>query len=261
MPTAYCLIRSQPHYRREAFDAGLARAGFTVRETRPVKARPGDLLVIWNRYSDYEVLADAFEKEGGKVLVAENGYLGADTEGRQFYALAVHGHNGSGRFPEGGPERFAALHLQPANWRESGEHVLVCGQRGIGSRTMASPPDWHNQAARRLRSATKRPVQVRGHPEAAPPPVGTLAENMAGAHAVVVWSSGSGIKALMAGYPVYYDAPRWILEGASRRLGEDIEAPKVDDAARLRALERMAWAQWSVAEIESGEPFVRLAAL
>ena len=221
------------------------------------------MLVIWNRYSDREVTADTWEKKGGTVLVAENGYVGADAQGRQYYALAKHGHNGSGTWPEGDGSRWAALGIELKPWRAQGEHVVVFGQRGIGSRTMASPPEWHTRAESRLRKATKRAVRVRPHPGAPandPAVVQNTGALLAGAHAACIWSSANGVRALIEGVPVFHDAPRWICEAAAVRGIEKVEEPKMDDAARLGALERMAWAQWTVDEIASGEPFARLLA-
>lgn len=255
MPRAYSLIRTSPHYRHEAFVAGLRRAGYAVTQGFPDRGAPGDVMVIWNRYGIYERNAERFEGQGGTVLVAENGYWGKDAGGVQYYALARRGHNGSGWWPDGGRERLDRLGIELKPWRADGGHILICAQRGIGSRTMASPMDWHNTAARRLRALTKREIVVRPHPEdvnlrgAKLPP---LEEQMRGAWAVVVWSSTSGVKALLEGIPVLYDAPHWICSGAAARL-DSVKAPFLGD--RLPALQRMAWAQWTVAEIASGEPF------
>jgi len=146
--------------------------------------------------------------------------------------------------------------LQP--WRADGGHILVCGQRGIGSPTMASPHNWHEQVAAKLRAMTKRQVRVRVHPgnKAAAVP---RADELLGAWACVIWSSSSGVQALIAGIPVFYDAPHWICDGAAGRIAE-IETPfaRDYDYERLAAMQRMAWAQWSLAEIASGEPFRRL---
>ena len=38
---------------------------------------PGDVLVIWNRYSEMHLVASRAEAQGARVWVAENGYLGA----------------------------------------------------------------------------------------------------------------------------------------------------------------------------------------
>lgn len=258
MRCAYNLTRREVHYRHEAFSAGLRAAGYDVRSSAPV-GQPGDVLLIWNRYGQYHDIATRFEQRGGTVLVAENGYMGRDEQGVQLYALARGGHNGSGDFPVGGTERFAALGIELQPWREAGEKIVIRGQRGIGNKLMASPPDWHGLLARRLRGMTRRPIQIVPHPGNGAEADLQHQQYLLGAHALAIWSSSVGVKALVMGIPVFFDAPHWICEGAAVRGINDLEHPKMDDAARLCALQRMAWAQWTLAEISSGEPFRRLA--
>jgi hypothetical protein len=249
-------IRGEPHYRREAFCAGLRRVGYTVVE-RGVPSGRQDFLVQWNRKLADEPEAHAWEASGGSVLVAENGYVGKDEQGRQNYALAVHAHNGAGWFPVGAEDRFSALGVAPKPWRSAGEHVLVCAQRGIGSAQMRSPAGWHEAARYKLRKTSTRRVQVRLHPGMAAPTT-TLEQDLTGAWACVIWSSGSGVKALLSGIPVFYDAPHWICELAATQGLADLESPVLSDDLRLLALQRMAHAQWSVSELETGEPFARI---
>jgi hypothetical protein len=194
-----------------------------------------------------------WEGDGGSVLVAENGYLSAGT---QRYAIAVHGHNGSGWVPESDEDRFGAMGVDLKPWRAEGGHVLVCGQRGIGSPLMASPPGWHHHTARALAKRTAHPIRIREHP-GNKPPTRPLEDDLAGAHACVIWSSASGVKALTMGIPVLYAAPHWVASAAAERLAA-IDSPVCDDDLRLKGLRRMAWSQWTVNEIDSGEPFVRI---
>jgi hypothetical protein len=70
------LIRDQPWYRRDVFISGLRKAGHEVLTKQPAQFSPDTLLVIWNRYSSTHDIANSVEAAGGKVLVAENGYLG-----------------------------------------------------------------------------------------------------------------------------------------------------------------------------------------
>lgn len=252
---AICLIRDQPHYRRAAFVDGLRAAGYSVAQNaQPQSAR--DLFVIWNRYGTSEARANAWEKDGGTVLVCENGYAGRDAGGHQLYAISAHGHNGSGWHPVGDRDRFAERGISVEAWRAPSPdgHILVCGQRGIGSRQMASPHGWHDRAAARLRKLFDHPVRIRPHPGNQPPAT-PLETDFVNCYAVAIWSSASGVRALLAGIPVIYDAPHWILASAATRLDAGAHEPLRDDAARLAALRRMAWAQWTVDEIQSGEPF------
>jgi hypothetical protein len=254
VPRACCLIREQPHYRREAFVSGLKAAGYEV-TTQLRDPQPGDLLVGWNRYGTVEDAAPKFERVGGRVLIVENGYIGKDHLGRQLYAIAEGQHNGAGKWHwRADTRRFHDLRIPVAAWRDGGNHLLVTAQRGIGSRSMASPHRWAEDCARRLAQRTKRPVRIRNHPECRENPSRTpLEEDLAGAHAVVTWASGAAVRAIIAGIPVFYEAPHWILEGAARKGIDDIENPWTGD--RTPHLERMAWAQWTVEEIASGVPF------
>lgn len=245
----------EPHYRRQAFVKGLERAGYTVGETaRPADAR--DLLVIWNRQGPDELRANEWEQRGGTVVVAENGYFGRDADGRQLYAISVHGHNGSGWFHQGDGDRFTPLCIELAPWRQSGP-PLVCAQRGIGSARMASPRQWDQKTVSTLRRMGFAKARVRQHPgryKVTTP----LDQDLAGAGVCVIWSSAAGLRALQLGVPVVYTAPHWIgAEAASRGLGT-VLAPLRDDAARLRAMRHAAWGQRTVAEIESGEPFATI---
>jgi len=252
---AICLIRQEPHYRKDAFVKGLVKTGHRIVN----KGRPeskADLLVLWNRQGASEAMANSWETCGGTVLIAENGYFGRDAGGMQLFALAVHGHNGSGWFPEGDASRFDALGVELAPWRPANGPVLICGQRGIGAKKMASPRGWEERISQRVKAMGHAP-RVRRHPGLVPPKR-TLADDLGDASHCVIWSSASGVQALIAGVPVSYTAPHWICSSAARHSLEGLGNPLRDDAARLGAFRRAAWAQWSLAEIERGEPFVRI---
>lgn len=259
---AYCLIRKQPHYRHEAFVAGLRAVGYDV-EDIPPKGRPRreDVLLIWNRYGDWEVIADRFEAAGGTVLVAENGYIGigggtpklTEGPGNHYYALARHAHNGRGQWHVGGPERWNALNVSLQPWRLAGDYILVCPNRSFGMRGGVMPLDWAEQVSRRLRAVTKRPIRVRYHPGNLAAKV-SLEEDLSGAAACVIWSSSCGVHALVRGVPVICEGPYWICRGASNH--EELGLSWQDTwLHREPVMHALAWAQWSVEEISRGEPF------
>lgn len=259
---AICNIRTQPAYRRDAFVAGLNRVGYSVVQGGKPRG-PEDLLVLWNKYDAQEQLANTWERSGGSVIVCENGYIGADAKGRQLYAIAVGGHNGSGHVPVGSEDRFSALGIDVQPWQQRPDgYTLICGQRGIGSKDMASPKDWNQTAQRKL--AGGRPVKLRPHPgkdclkdEA----MASLDDDLAGAHSVAIWSSSAGVKALVAGIPAAYDAPAWVCHRAAMRGVETLLHTTItDDVARKAALHEMSHSQWAVDEISSGEPFARILA-
>ena len=248
MPTAVLQIRREPYYRRAAFESGLKRLGYTITDKVFHPASKADTLCVWNlKAGADEAAATLFEQRGGTVIVAENGYL--QKVDKTYYALSVHGHNGSGTFPVGDEDRFGKLGFEVKPWREREGQVLVCGQRGIGSRLMASPPQWAEKMAAQLKRQGERDVRLRPHPGNFAPKV-PLVDDLRGVGVCHIWSSGAGVRALAEGVTVVHHAPHWICEGWSvigyQTLG------------RLRVLNRMAHGQSHHEEIATGEPFARL---
>jgi hypothetical protein len=259
---AYVAIREQPHYRRDAFITGLKACGYDVRLGTPQTWDRDTVFCCWNRYNENHQHATRLEKAGGTVIVAENGYVGPggvsphDMEPRQIYALAIGGHNGSGTWPVGGPERWEALGVELKPWSH-GEHILVCPNRSFGRPDLIMPLGWERKTVERLKQWTDRPIRIRPHPGNAPAKV-PLAKDLENCSAVVVWSSSAGVHALAEGIPVFQCAPHWICEGAASKNLNMIEDPACDSERRLSAFQRLAWAQWHVDEIATGVPFQRL---
>lgn len=221
-----------------AFTLGLERCGYTVLNEVTTRPKKGDILVTWNRIRDGQRAACAFESRGLPVLVTENASWGNDFLGGHWYSLARDYHNTAGRFPYGGPERWDALGVDLMPWRTGGDEVVILPQRGIGPSGVAMPCGWPQRA----RAATGG--RIRAHP-------GTrtcmpLQDDLARALRVMTWGSGAAIKALLWGIPVQSDMPGWI--------GEQDNT----DTDRLAMFRRLAWAQWRLSEIETGEPFARL---
>ncbi len=252
-------IRREPVYRREAFEKGLRRVGFALME----KATPtdaSDWLVLWNRKAGAdEAEADLWEQRGGTVIVCENGYL--QKTDKTHYAIGVHGHNGAGWFPVGDDDRFAKLGFALKTRPVQGGNIVVRGQRGIGSTRTASPPNWARKTADLIRrTGVMLPVTVYDHPG----DKGKLEKDAAAlknAHAVVIWSSAIGVRALVDDAPVVRMSPYWVC-GAVAPQRKQIVAPFTADyltpEQRLAALQRMAHGQWHFDEIASGEPFARI---
>lgn len=248
-------------------------AGLDVKIGAPRQIDRNTLVLMWNRYNDNHALACQVEAAGGTVLVAENGYLGkggttpkfdvvGGVEAGHYYALAIGGHNGSGRWHWGGPERFAALDVDLKPWRTGGDYILVCPSRNFGRPDLIMPHGWLKQTVDALRNVSPLPVVVRDHP-GNDRPKRPLAEDLERAAAVVVWASSAGVHALVHGIPVHAGAPHWICKDAaldSVKAVLDLIAPSPWMAmglenSRLREMQRMAWAQWTVDEIASGKPF------
>lgn len=269
---AYVMVRERPCYRRDAFVNGLRSAGHEVHVKPPERYDLETLLVVWNRYDYWHHIAQQVERHRGRVLVAENGYVSrgggtpkfdvyTDSGGQQehYYAIAEGWHNGGGRWSSGGPERWKALGIELKPWRKEheGDYVLVCPNRSFGIPGRMMPHDWPERAVAKLRKETASAVRLRPHP-GNDRPKRSLEEDLAGAKAVVIWSSSAGVHALIAGIPVVCAAPYWICKDATFSSLKQLQVLGCGLADREAALRRMAWAQWTVAEIATGEPFRRL---
>lgn len=249
-PVASDTFRDTPHYRRDCFLEGLKRCGYRVGAPPKPAPEPQDVLLVWNRHGINDVHAARYEAAGARVIVAENGYIGTDSAGHQLYAIALRHHLGAGEWKEGLEDRWTPLNVSLRPWRKDGREIIVLPQRGIGAKSIAMPSGWTEDVVRRLKKVTDRPIRVRHHPgmSRTDPWV-----DLQDAWAAVTWASGAGIKSIVHGVPVFCEMPSWIGRPAASFGVASVESPFLGD--RLPMLRRLAWAQFSVAEIRSGLPF------
>lgn len=257
---AFVLIRNQPCYRREAFVAGLASLGYEIHGTpHGGQFQPSDVLVIWNRYGHWDLLAQRVERDGGKVLIAENGYLGRDAGGDHWYALARSFHNGGGWWPRENPnaplsqQRWQRLGFELKPWRKDGDELVVLATRGIGPQGIREPDGWSDRIAAEIRGRCNLPVRIRRHP--GEKPCIPLEKDLARARAVITWGSGGALKALLAGIPVFFGFPKWIGGQAGGLIGPHTDFARPTRGDRLSMFQQLAWAMWRTSEITTGAPF------
>lgn len=269
---ATIIVRPFPAIRFDAFAAGFEALGYKVdtRPSRRYQPQPDDVLLIWNHSPASDQFVRTYRQAGAKIIVAENGYLGREWRGGVWYALALDHHNGAGSWRYSDKEvqalgkersdpqlahRWDSWGVDLAPWREDGGDIVILAQRGIGELGVREPPGWHRQALRALQGRTKRKVRIRRHPgennRCTP-----LCDDLAGAWACVTWGSAAALKAMMMGIPVFHGFPQWIGGPAALPWGGDIEAPFRGD--RLPMFRRLAYAQWDLQEIQSGEAFAKL---
>lgn len=248
---AFCMIRTMPWYRREAFIAGLRATGYDVVDREDYS--PGNILVTWNRYGHYETIAKRYENAGLSVIVAENGYLGRDWLGKHWYALAKSGHNGSGKWPVGTCERWNELDIEMAPWRDGGNEIVILATRHIGVRGVAEPYGWSQDIAAKIARVWRMPVRIRQHPgenKCVP-----LDEDLKNAMAVVSWGSGGALKALLMGIPVVYGFKNWIGADAGTPIDVFLAKAVRPHPDRHAMFRRLVWAMWTTDEIATGAPF------
>lgn len=231
---AWLNLRHPDSARAHAFQSGLQRLGYRVEHTLPIRPAQGDILVTWNRLNVGNAWACQFDEAGWPVLVTENATWGNDFNRGKWLFLGRNCHNTAGCATYGGPERWDRLGVEPKPWRTEGETVILA-QRGIGVAPTRMPNDWPEDARRRHGG------RIRNHPGRY---AGTpLEADLANCGKVVTWGSGAAVKALLMGIPVVSEMPNWI------------GACEPTDAGRLEMLRGLAWNQWTLDEIASGEAF------
>lgn len=247
----------------EAFAAGLRANG-----DEPLLTRVGyancDAVVCWGWRRGRNVNA-----QGKDALILERGYLG---DRSKWTSMGWNGLNGRADFRLPAvcdPSRFERLFghtMKP--WKNGGDYVLIMGQKpGDMSLGGLCLTPWYKETAQALREIHGLPVFLRPHPVAlkqgkwvSPPGVeimdGTLEDALEGAALCVTWNSNSATEAVMAGVPTIVmdiGAPAYPVTG--HKLTEIVRPDR-----RIWA-ERLAWCQWSLDEIATGEPWARLRTL
>lgn len=243
MARAVCLVRPQPEPRRRAFEAGITAAGYELVASVDPPQRD-DVAILWSRYGVASDVADRFECAGARAVVCENGYLGRDWLGDSWVSMAVGHHAGAGRWPRLGAQRWDALGVELADWRDDGTETLILAQRGFGEPRIAAPHGWAEMVQRQIGG------RIRQHPDAVRGV--SLEDDLQNVKQVVTWNSGAALRCLVLGVPVWYAFPRWIGASACRPLSEFGGEPKRDSAARLAMFRELAWAQWRESEVADG---------
>jgi len=215
--------------RKEALVEGLRANGFSVQEGIPRTV--ADVFVTWNRFGEADAVARAFERAGKRVIVIENSSWNGLVPGRWLH-IAPNRHNTAGVYRVGSPARWDALGVPLEPWREEGGETVALSQRGIGVPPTAMPKDWPMQQRCRVRRHPGRGATT-----------DDLRRDLVRCSRVRTWGSAAAILALAWGVRVESDMPRWI--GAQDNT----------DAGRVGMFRLLAWAQWRIEEIASGEAF------
>jgi hypothetical protein len=105
--------------------------------------------------------------------------------------------------------------------------------------------DWLEQAVAALKQATSRPLRIRQKNEARP-----LAQDLAGAWALVTHMSCAAVEALIAGVPVFCtdrSSAGWLCSGGLDRIETPSYPPRREEWAALLANN-----QWTLDELRAG---------
>lgn len=214
---------------------------------------------------------DAFRAAGVNTIVLDKGYVRWRAEGPnkwcEFWRVAVNAHHptrylATMRSPS---DRFDRLGLEMLPWRPSGKAVIYAGSSAKyhSFNGLAPATRYARKIVSRLRELTERPIIYRPKPswhEAEPVrgaaysrPPEHLSDLLPNAHALVTNGSNASFEAILAGVPTIVLGEAVSAPLSSDAL-EDIETPRLADMeARLQWAADLAYCQWTLAELRSGE--------
>lgn len=150
-------------------------------------------------------------------------------------------------------DRFKKLNITIKDWRNNGEHILLCPSSATMNR-FYDQINWLNDTINEIKKYTDRPIKIRNKPRAkntSGPRVATIPfeDDVKNAWAVVTLASIAGVEAACLGIPVFCHQA-----GPCSVLGnlelKNIESPKLLD--REMWLNTLAYYQYTEKEIEDG---------
>lgn len=246
----------------ESFEKGLRILGHDVRHN----ADDGDVAVIWSvlwhgRMKPNQQVFHSYRNKNKPVIVLEVGTLNRYVT----WKIGINGINrGSfdyGMADSGRRANILGLNLKP--WRDNAGPILLCSQHERSQQWESMPrmSDWLYQTAELIKKYTSKKIIIRNHPRyPVPIPHGCqrsankdFLDDLKTAHAVINYCSGPGIESVIEGVPVFVGSPSLAYDVANDiSMLEKINDPIKPD--RSDWLSRLAWSEWTQAEMENGIP-------
>jgi len=206
------------------------------------------------------------KESGGRVLVLETGYINRGSGPENHYALGWDGLNGRADFRNAGslPDRADKLGVELKS-RISGHEVILCGQvPWDASVDFSDHKAWLKESAGALLDWGCK-VVFRPHPLAILPPIpgcgysvgGKFIDALHDTHCVVTFNSNSAVEAVIEGVPVIATDRGSMAWAVANHALMDVKAPLLPN--RQQWLNDIAYAQWNVEELRSGEAWAHIA--
>lgn len=207
-----------------------------------------DIAVAMGLSTTGRTVRDAYQAAGIPVFLMDAGYIFRDQGYKQFGLYDLNW------LPDKAPhDRAQAMGLIAQNKRKQGEFVLVCNQLPGDNQHNIDVDQWLKQTISVLEASTDMPVYSRPHPRVEKPQ-NTLTEALEGCHCLVTHNSTAAYEAIRQGVSVICDPCAVYSDICETRL-EKVNTPKMGGKAkRQKLLDRVAYAQWTHAEFETGEP-------
>lgn len=246
--------------------------------------KESDLAVIFGscRQEKDEKEYHMFKKEilkfhNGRVIFVESCLLGriAHPAKNSHWRVGVDHfmlHEGKFGWRDDCPsDRFEELGLKVKPWNDGGDYVLL-GLQILNDASLLGLDyyEWTNNILEEILEKTDKNIRIRLHPltdeKRWPKHMdvrrffnedritisqgNTLEEDLANAHCMVTYSSGSGIDAILAGVPHIAMHPGSMVYPISGHSIEDINDPPKPD--RTNVLNNLAYSQWTPGEMQEG---------
>lgn len=202
------------------------------------------------------------EKNGGRVVVLETGYVRRGDGPEHYYAAGWGGLNGRADFRNSASpsDRWERLCIGLRPWRTGGSRIVVCGQVPWDASVQHHDHiGWCQMVCAQLGRRAGSNLVFKPHPLAACVNYGVrgcdisgapLAHEMEDARCVVTFNSNAAVEAVIAGVPAIsmdIGSMAWAVTGHSL---DDVESPPMPDRAQWAS--DLAFSQWTPAEMAAG---------
>lgn len=233
----------------QSWTAGLLRHGVQAVYRDEFEGVEGDLAIAYG-WVHREKL-----REYRNWMHVDLGYWGRREGGRYdgYHKCVLNAKDPA--VPRGLPaDRFQRHGLKVKNWRRDGDTYLLAGMSGKSAEDWElAPEEWERRMAQELKGekvkyrpkpSWKEATKIQGA-EWCPPHI-DLAAALRDVKMVVAHHSNVAIDGLIEGVPCYVEA------GPALGLSSDLDMPKYPDG-REDLVNGLAWFQWNLREMETGE--------
>jgi len=250
----------------EACRCGAGALGIEVKVRDEFRRPEGDGLILFGIGGENRAVYDAYRGAGLPVVFWDKGYMGRGA----YYRVSVNEFQPHAYFQAvpRKPDRFLRLAIEPAPFRRRGSTILFDGasQKYLSWQGLGQLEVWGAGVVATLRRHSRRQIVYRPRPTHNPEPhvpgaergAPELRRELERAHLCVSYGGNIGVDALIAGVP-HFALGDSIARPLSETNWRNLDQPHVPtDAERLQWLADLAYCQWTMDEIASGEAWCYL---
>ena len=207
----------------------------------------GEIPVFWGVLHGNSRLIEKCKLERRLWIFCDHAYINRGHENKN-YRMSMNSY-GMNRLVNRGSKRLDRLNIQLSNWREKGEHVLICPPTRHFSEHHKLSKSWTEDICNEISKYTSRELRIRSKPQKKNEGP-TLEEDLDKCHALVCHMSNVAIDAVISGTPVFVNKKSAAIAVGSSEL-QEIETPTMGN--RQRWIESLSWNQFTIEEISNGK--------